>query len=322
MKFVAGLALTLILGSAPAFAETSPPSTGVAWLQKIANAARSLNYSGTFVYQYGDQVETSRIWHFVDPSGEIEKLEVLDGPAREVIRTNDEVLCYYPDIKTVKVEKRRAKPFPALLPEQLTSLSEYYNIRIGDKERIAGRDAQLLILDPKDGLRYGHKFWADVATGLLLKARMMNERKETVEQFAFTQVSIGGVVDKDALKSKYDAHVPGWTTDSSALGEPAASDSGWIVGSFPAGFRKIMETKRTLPGRPTPVSHIVYSDGIAAISIFVEPLGANSRPVHGISHQGAINIYSRPIADHMVTVLGEAPSATVVQMGRSVSAKQ
>ncbi len=280
-----------------------------------------LNYTGTFVYQYGDQVETSRIWHFVDGSRELEKLEVLDGPVREVIRTDDEVLCYYPEIKTVKIDKRRTKPFPALLPDQLTSLNEYYNVRIGDKERVAGREAQLLILDPKDGLRYGHKFWVDVDTGLLLKARMINERKETVEQFAFTQISLGDKVDREALRSSYDAHGPGWKLDSSGLAESASSDTGWIVGSFPAGFRKIMETKRKLPGRPTPVSHIVYSDGLAAISIFIEPLASNSRPVHGVSHQGAINIYSRPVSDHMVTVLGEAPSATVVQMGRSVSAK-
>lgn len=321
MKFVVSLALSLIVGSSLAWAETGAPNAGVVWLQKVAAAARSLDYTGTFVYQYGDQVETSRIWHVVDGSRELEKLEVLDGPAREVIRTDDEVLCYYPEIKTVKVEKRRSKPFPALLPDQLASLTEYYDVRMGDKERVAGRDAQLLILEPKDGLRYGHKFWADVATGLLLKARMINERKETVEQFAFTQVTIGGSVDREALKPKYDALVPGWTRDSSGLAESASSDTGWIVGSFPAGFRKIMETRRKLPGRPTPVSHIVYSDGLAAISIFIEPMGSNTRPVHGVSHQGAINIYSRPVNDHMVTVLGEAPSATVVEMGRSVSAK-
>jgi sigma-E factor negative regulatory protein RseB len=321
MKFAVSLALSLIVGSTLALAESDSSNSGVIWLQKIADAARSLNYTGTFVYQHGDQVETSRIWHVVDGSRELEKLEVLDGPVREVIRTDDEVLCYYPEVKTVKADKRRSKPFPALLPDQLASLTEYYDVRMGDRERVAGRDAQLLVLDPKDGLRYGHKFWADVATGLLLKARMINERKETVEQFAFTQVAIGGNIDKEALKPKYDAQGPGWKRDSSGMVETASSDTGWIVGSFPAGFRKIMETKRQLPGRPTPVSHIVYSDGLAAISIFIEPLSPNSHPVHGISHQGAVNIYSRPVAEHMVTVLGEAPSATVVQVGKSVSAR-
>ena len=321
MKFAVSFALSLVVGSTLAFAETGSPGSGAVWLQKVANAARTLDYTGTFVYQHGDKVETSRIWHFVDGGRELEKLEVLDGPAREVIRTDDEVLCFYPDTKTARIDKRRSKPFPALLPDQLASLTEYYDVRMGEKERVAGREAQLMILDPKDGLRYGHRFWADVATGLLLKARMINERKEMVEQFAFTQVSFGGSVDKEALKPKYDAHGPGWKLDSSSMAEGASTDSGWVVGSYPAGFRKIMETKRTLPGRPTPVSHIVYSDGLAAISIFIEPLGANTRSEQGVWHQGAINIYKRSVNDYMVTVLGEAPSATVVQMGRSVSAK-
>ncbi|HQR53918.1 MAG TPA: MucB/RseB C-terminal domain-containing protein [Burkholderiales bacterium] len=321
MKSAVTLVVGLLLGSSLAFAEVSVPDGGVGWLQKVANAARNLNYTGTFVYQYGDQVETSRIWHYLDGTRELEKLEVLDGPAREVIRTDDEVQCFYPDTKTVRVNKRRSKPFPALLPQQLASLTEYYTVRVGDRERVAGRDAQQLILEPKDGLRYGHKFWADSETGLLLKARMINERRETVEQFAFTQVTIGGDFDKEALKPKYDGQGPGWQRDASGMAENASADSGWIVGSYPAGFRKIMETKRKLPGRPAPVAHIVYSDGLAAISVFIEPLGGSARPVQGVSHQGAVNIYSRPVDDYMVTVLGEAPSATVVQVGRSVSAK-
>jgi sigma-E factor negative regulatory protein RseB len=321
MMSVVALVMGLVLGSSLAFAGTAMPDPGVAWLEKVANAARGLNYTGTFVYQYGDQVETSRIWHVLEGARELEKLEVLDGPAREVIRTDDEVQCFYPDTKTVRVNKRRAKSFPALLPQQLASLTEYYTVRLGDRERVAGRDAQILVLEPKDGLRYGHKLWADNETGLLLKARMINERKETVEQFAFTQVSIGGNVDKEALKPKYDGQGPGWRRDASGAAESASTDSGWVVGSYPAGFRKIMETKRKLPGRPAPVAHIVYSDGLAAISVFIEPMAGNARPVQGVSHQGAVNIYSRPLDDHMVTVLGEAPSATVVEMGQSVSAK-
>ena len=85
----------------------------------------------------------------------------------------------------------RAGPFPALLPEQLSSLTEYYEIRKGEPERIAGFDSQALVLEPKDGMRYGHKFWAESATGLLLKARMVNERHNVVEQFSFTQLIIG-----------------------------------------------------------------------------------------------------------------------------------
>jgi sigma-E factor negative regulatory protein RseB len=318
MKLAApAFALSLVLASASVFAEPqSPSAAGMEWLQKISSAARTLNYTGTFVYQYGNQVETSRIFHYVEDSQQFEKLETLDGPAREVIRTNDEVLCYYPDSKTVRIQKRRARSFPALLPEQLTGITESYTIRLGERERIAGYEAQSVSLEPKDALRYGHKFWADVDTGLLLKARMTNERKEMVEQFVFTQLTIAGTMDKEALKPKYNPRVSGW--NSSDLAEPAAANTGWVVTNYPVGFRKIMESKRNLPGRPSPVSHIVYSDGLAAISIFIEPLEENRVPVTGISHQGAINIYNGLVSGNMVTVLGEAPGETVMQIGKSV----
>jgi len=315
MKLSPRLALGFLVVSAAALAETP----GVEWLQKISSAARTLNYSGTFVYQYGDQVETSRIWHYVEDSQQFEKLETMDGPAREVIRTNDEVLCYYPDSKTVRIQKRRARAFPALLPEQINGITESYTVRLGDRERIAGYEAQAVILEPRDGLRYGHKFWADVSSGLLVKARTMNERKEMVEQFAFTSLQIGGNFDKEALKPK---RMPGWNLDATALAEPATGDTGWVVTSYPAGFRKIMESKRIIPGRPSPVSHIVYSDGLAAVSIFIEPLEANKVPLNGVSHQGAINVYTGLVANNMVTVLGEAPTETVVQIGKSIAARK
>ena len=180
-----------------AAADTLEQEEALEILERIASAARQLNYVGTFVYQHADRFETSRIVHYVDSTGEYEKLETLDGPRREVIRNNDEVLCYYPDAKVVRSEKRVARrTFPALLPERLHALTEFYRIRKGDPERIAGYDSQALILEPKDGLRYGHKLWADTDTGLLLKARMLNEGNLVVEQFTFTELRIGSGVGR------------------------------------------------------------------------------------------------------------------------------
>jgi sigma-E factor negative regulatory protein RseB len=125
-----------------ASAETVEQSEALAWLQKIANAARELNYRGTFVYQHGDQTETSRITHFVDRTGEYEKLETLDGPRREIIRNSGEILTFYADTRVVKRERRAArKLFPALLPDQLAALTEYYQLSKGGQERIAGYDS-------------------------------------------------------------------------------------------------------------------------------------------------------------------------------------
>jgi sigma-E factor negative regulatory protein RseB len=300
-------------------ADSLQQSEGLALLQKIADAARELNYAGTFVYQHGDQVETSRIVHFVEDGNEYEKLETLDGPRREVIRNNDEVLCYYPDAKVVRSDKRVARrSFPALLPEQLSSLTDYYEIRKGESERIGGLNSQALVLEPKDGLRYGHKFWADTASGLLLKARMLSERRNVVEQFSFTQLTIGSAVTRDMVQPSFNIRLPEWRLDRYANATISEPESGWTVKNFPAGFRKILEMRRTKQGNAALVTHLVYSDGLAAVSVFIEPAANRNRISEGLSQQGAINIYTRTINDQLVTVLGEAPAATVIQIANSL----
>ena len=308
------------LSGGVAAADPLQQSEALALLQKIADAARELNYAGTFVYQHGDQVETSRIVHFVENGNEHEKLETLDGPRREVIRNNEEVLCYYPDAKIVRSDKRVARrTFPALLPEQLSSLTEYYEIRKGESERIGGFDSQALVLEPKDGMRYGHKFWADSASGLLLKARMLSERHNVVEQFTFTQVVIGPGVTREMVQPSFNIRFPEWRLDRFANNAISEVESGWTVKDFPAGFHKILEMRRSKQGNSVLVTHMVYSDGLAAVSVFIEPAATRSRIIEGLSQQGAINIYTRTINDQVVTVLGEAPATTVMQIANSIS---
>ncbi len=287
------------------------------WLEKIATAARQLNYAGTFVYQHGEQVETSRISHFVDRSGEYEKLLTLDGPKREVIRKNDEIYCFDHDSRVMRKERQTGRRnFPALIPEKLSQVMDFYELRIGGQERIAGYDTQSISLEPKDGLRYGHKLWADIATGLLLKAKRMNERKEVLEQFTFTQLDIGALVTREMTKPSADAG-PKWRRDSVSA-ESSSTQAGWTVKSVPAGFRKIMEMRRTKEGSSGSVTHIVYSDGLASVSVFIEPLALKRRPVEGLMRHGALNILFRPLSDQMVTVVGEVPAATILQIGNSV----
>jgi sigma-E factor negative regulatory protein RseB len=312
--------LTLGLVGRVDAADPLQQSEALALLQKIANAARELNYAGTFVYQHGDQVESSRIVHFVDGGNEYEKLETLDGPRREVIRNNEEILCYYPDAKIVRSDKHVARrTFPALLPEQLSSLTEYYEIRKGESERIGGFDSQALLLEPKDGMRYGHKFWADTASGLLLKARMLGERHVVVEQFSFTQVVIGSGVTREMVQPSFNIRFPEWRLDRFANTAISETESGWTVKNFPAGFRKILEIRRPKRGNSVLVTHMLYSDGLASISVFIEPAATRNKINEGLSQQGAINIYTRTIDDQIVTVLGEVPASTVMQIANSIS---
>lgn len=309
------LLLALVVLPGFAVAETAG-GDGSAWLQKIASAAHRTNYSGTFVYRHGAYMETSRIVHLLDASGEHEKLEVLDGPPREIIRENDVVVCYIPRNNAVIVEKRKAlKSFPAILPLQLSSIGENYEIKLGGMERVAGYDCRNVMLEPRDIYRYGHRLCADNISGLLLKASTLNEKNEVVDQLFFTQASIGGTIDPEQLKSKYAVK----QLVSVPVKADVEADPGWVVKSLPAGFKRIMGLKRAFPGKKFPTNHLVFSDELAAVSIFIEPLAGILKPVSGLSSQGAINVYTRPVGEFQVTVLGEAPAVTVTQIGNSVS---
>lgn len=285
----------------------------------MASASRQLNYSGTFVYRHGNQAETSRIVHYVNAAGgEMEKLETLDGPLREIIRTNDQVTCYLPTTRTVIIEKRNGRRFPALLPEQLDGVADNYTVRNAGMDRVAGYECQVVLLLPKDGLRYGHNFCAETRSGLPLRARTLNDKSEPLESFVFTELKIGGRFNRDKVRSRYAGKSRNWKIDRSALAvAETAADTGWVLTNQPPGFRKLTELKRSIAGRAALVSQIVFSDGLAAVSVFIEPL-PKVRPAERLSHQGAVNIYTRPIADHMVTVLGEAPAATVMQFANSL----
>ncbi len=317
-KYSVFLGLFLLL---PAYsqAEITPQADSLNWLRKISAASHQLNYSGVFVYQNSGRIETSRITHMADESGEHEKLETLDGSLREVIRNNEQVYCYIPEKNTVVIERRRSiKPFPALFPRQMSDLTDNYAIRKGGTERVAGFDSQVLILEPKDGYRYTRTLWADASTGLLLKTNVRNEKNEIVHQFAFTQLVIGGKIDKQIFDAQrlpkaktVDASVP---EDKDVAGQ---GQYGWEFTRIPQGFRKIRELMRPMPGRKQPVLHIVFSDGLAAVSVFIEPQG--KAPVEeGLVPEGSMNVYTRVASGHKITVLGEVPAVTVTQIANSV----
>ncbi len=308
IAFVALLATPLVLAQDAA-----------TWLGRTAAAARQLNYTGTIVYQHGGRVETSRLVHIIDSAGEFEKLNNLDGPAREIIRTQGEVRCYYPDARIVRIEPRTFRnAFPSLSPQQQKTLLDYYDFRKAETGRVAGMEVQAWVFEPRDGLRYGHKFWADVASGLLLKARIINEMKDVVEQFAFTDLTIGGHIDRAMVRPSWPPVPPSWQVREIGPGDIELKDTGWTVAKPPPGFSKIVEGFRTLRGKRAPVAHLVFSDGLVAVSVFIESIGDAPHPV-GLMHQGGTNVYMRLFDDHLVTVLGEVPAATVRQMANSIA---
>jgi sigma-E factor negative regulatory protein RseB len=304
--------LAAALGLGVAVAHAQSPET-LSWLRKIHDATQKLSYSGTFVYQNGTRSETSRIVRYVDSTGDIEKVEIMDGVPREIVRTKDTVRCYLPGNKVVKVDRRTERGFPALLPERISALARHYDISLGETRRIAGYDCQAVVLTPKDNLRYGYRLYADQASGMLLRAVTVDVAGEQVEQFTFTELKLGGV-SRAMVQSRHASR--SWRVEDAEAAPTRLA--GWGLSSELPGFRKIVELKRRM-GDSRSAGQVVYSDGLAAVSVFIESMEGRSDPVRtGLASMGAIHIYTREVANHMVTVVGEAPAASVQRIANAV----
>ena len=300
---------------------TGSSGEALEWLKKIADSSRAVSYGGIFVFQRGNRVETSRVVHYVNAAGGVfEKLETLDGPPREVVRANDHVTAYLPDARVVLVERRSTRHMPVLLPEKLTDLTQTYDVKKHETARISGFECVWISVMPRDALRYGRKFCAELSSGLPLRAQVFGDKAQVIESFGFSQLTLGGQFNREQVTSRYEARARAqrWRVDQSALNvSEQAADTGWALANPPAGFKKSMEVRRTIAGRTAAMPHLVYSDGLAAISIFVEPRTreAGGKP---LMSQGAVHIYKRVIGDSAVTVLGEVPAATVMQIGNAM----
>lgn len=310
------VSVLMVLACFQARADTTE---GLAWLNRVVQAAQRLNYVGTFEYRSGAHTETSRIAHVVLDGVSSERLEVLDGSPREVVRINDDVMCYLPRDKIVIQEKRGTRrSFPALLPDSLASVVDHYGIRKGEHVQVAGLDSQLVHLEPKDGWRFGHLLWIDTHSGLLLKARMVDEHGEVVEQFAFSQIHIGASVDREAVKSRFAALASGWKLQNMQATEIAEADLGWEFRNPLPGFRQLAGMRRSLGSGKPEMLHVVFSDGLAAVSVFIEPLRRAEPVVLGSAKHGAVNVFKRRVGDMLITALGEVPSHSLERIAEGV----
>lgn len=288
------------------------------WLKTAAFAGHQTEYSGVFVYQYGNRLETSRITHLIEADSEYERLESLDGPKREIVRHHGQVWCYL-NHKMVQVDSQQGRGgFPSLLSDELTALNQNYLISDVGQGTVAGYNAQILLFKPKDNLRYSHKLWINTDTGLLLKSTVLSERGQVVEQYAFTQLKIGGDLDRSALvPAKSAAKV---AVEPVKANPPKSSvyKSGWVADAIPPGFTKMTEVQRPMPGKHAPVTQIVYTDGLSAISVFIEPVDSDEDDVEGLSSRGAVNMYHKVVDKQLYTVVGEVPPRTVMQVLDSI----
>jgi len=293
-------------------------SAGLDWLEVAAFAGHQTDYSGVFIYQYGNHVETSSIVHVNEADSEYEKLESLDGPKKEIIRHDGQVWSYA-NHKMVQIDSRQGRGgrFPFLLPEQLSALNANYQSKLLGVERVAGYNAQVILFQPRDNLRYSHKMWVHTDSGLLLKSAVLGEKNQVAEQYAFTQLQIGGKIDRSWNGACDQASIPDRDTSEPAKGF-TPTNSEWVADMLPSGFKKTLEILRPMHGKDALVTQIVYSDGLSSISIFIEPNDGDEDDVDGLSSRGALNMAHKVLDRHLITVVGEVPPRTVMQVVDSV----
>jgi len=291
-------------------------AANVSLLQRIQNSAQQLNYTGVFTYQQGASMQSSRVTHIADSKGEHERLEILDGQPLEFLRENDDIQCLIPAKKAILVEKRTTRDrFPGLMLGKADQLAANYNVTVDPQsERVADRDCQVINVQPKDNDRYGYRLCADTSSGLLLRAQTLSSEAGVVEQVAFMTLQVGSDVDAAQLKPKWSTK--DWKVIRAQLTPTDLAANGWSVAET-AGFHTVTQLQRSMGGKQN-VKQIMLSDGLAAISIFIEPF-SNAHPQQvGSSSRGAIHVVGRRLGDYWITVLGEAPLGTIQRVAASV----
>ncbi|MFL6575700.1 MAG: MucB/RseB C-terminal domain-containing protein [Povalibacter sp.] len=319
MKLIRYCLVTLCCVVLPAHA--SDPEAR-AWLERMSRALSSQSYDGQFFHLRQSRSESMRIIHRVDSKGRItERLLSLDGSGREIVRNDGEVICYLPDKKIVLVEKRNDNTsLVSALPIYNDALETLYKIeRSGGVVKALGRKTQIIEVTPRDQYRYGYRLWLDQETAMPLKSQLCDNNGKVIEQILFSQLNLRDRIPVDELKASVNADGFHWVRQGdSAMPRVPDAVMGWSVTRLPAGFRLTTWRMQVIAGSPTPVRHLVYSDGLASVSVFIEPRGTQSAPMHGLAKVGAAFAFSRDLDGHQVTAVGEVPAATVEAIAAGV----
>ncbi|MFW5431543.1 MAG: MucB/RseB C-terminal domain-containing protein [Methylophilaceae bacterium] len=325
--FRRGFGLVLLVTSLGVIAEDVEVSVADqapvdAWqvLEKSAFAARELNYEGQFSYINGEQTRTVEITHMNYGGREVARNIVLDGNQREVYSKGNDIVIFQPTNNNVIIKKRRGQNlFPAMLPTNLSVIKANYSAALKGTEFVANREAQIVELMPADAYRYSYKIWTDIKFGLILKMALLTASNKTLEQIYFNKLSMLNSQNLNWFEPKIDMSKSYVTEEDSSI---TRVENDWIVTNLPAGYSKIDHIQRVVPGKKTVMDQLIFSDGIASVSVFIEPLTKGKRPKKGHMLMGSTNMCANVIDGHQVIVVGEVPEKTVQSIARAVSLKK
>lgn len=309
--------MVVFAGSLSARAASQATSQSIELINAVQQAAKTLNYKGTFAHQRNGEMNSFRVVHRFDQGTEQERVEVLDDSPREYLRVNDRVQCLLPEHKLVVIETQRQERFPALLMSKLDEIGRYYDLSVSSKpQRVAGRSCLNVSIKPKDSHRPHYELCVDQKTGLLLEAQMLDSAGHVLEHMAFTQVDIGGAIEDSALKSEWPTDQ--WRVVQRTYVPVDLKAQGWFY-QMPPGYRPVMQVRQTFAGGRE-VSQVILTDGLATLSIFIEPYQQNlsQQVLDGASRSGAVNLFGKRLGSFWVVVAGEASAQTVRHLAESV----
>lgn len=300
MRWLATLAVAAaVAGPAQAERALDDPDR---WLERIARSARMVQYHGEVVYRHGDRVEAMEIVRRGGDDNWTERLLMLDGVPREVLRDGKTVTCILPGGRESLAGHRIPRnPFPGEQWAYTDAVARHYDFLDLGSARIAGRACKVIGIQPRDALRYGFRLWVDESTGLVLRSDIVDADGEVVEQAAFTRIRYPDSIDDRQLQPSLEGETLRWPVRT-----PSAERPSWRLDDRPAGF----DEKAAHPHQ--------FSDGLATVSVFVNPVNDDKPGLSGTSRMGAVSAFGTVIDGFQVTIVGEVPTATVQAFGEAL----
>jgi len=285
-------------------------ATPVALVARMNNAVRDLDYQGSFVYEHGGRIDALRIFH-AGGSVERERLVSVSGPRSEVIRHGATVTCLPGSEHAVLLAGGSNTRLLPLVPRLQGRALQHYVLRDAGEDRVAGYAARVIDVVPRDAWRYGYRLWIEEGATLLLRSAVIDARQRILEQFMFVALEIGSPPSEGDLAPSGESGLVA-SPDELPLRQPH-----WRVGEIPPGF-SLARVQR--PGKAANgVEHQIYSDGIASVSVYIEPAGAAASADRDLTH-GVISLHAHTQDGWQVTAVGDVPRATVERMAASVLA--
>jgi sigma-E factor negative regulatory protein RseB len=290
-------------------------------LGKMNQTLKSGSYEGTFVFMQNGMVETMSIVHgYSADTGVREKLVSLTGDAREVIRDQDVLTCIWPRDKLVVVETASASHgLPSTLPTDLNELAFQYTLTEVDQARIAGHECVIVRFEPLDELRYGHELCIESESGMVLESKMFDAMGNAIENMMFTSFRMRESVPERLFEPSVHLNDYTWKTAGVELDGEMIPDQAWKLDELPPGFSLQSVTRRLMSASNNPVQHMVVTDGLASVSVFISKVDDPSLIYQGAHKKGVINAYARDLNQHQITVVGEVPEGTVKMIGSSIT---